>query len=227
MAIITMGAVITAVRGSVGGVVFSANKAGPHAKIGYRSTNPKTGVQRLTRARASIAGRNWTALTSGQRTGWNALSAAPPEVLYNSLGKITVISGFQWFAKITCRQYAIGATISTTAPAGSAPAAAASLTAAISTTTATVTYTAGYFAANEYLVILLAAKFKAGANVASSGYRLSGYTLSPPNSTFSFFTQLQAVYGSPVAGQKMFIRFAKQLLNGLRSPALSVVVTVT
>jgi hypothetical protein len=218
MAIITLGPTITGIRGSIGGSTFSANKAGPYIKAKSRGPNPHTTKQSNSRGKFITPGPAWTALTSAQRTAWNALTAAPPEVVTNSLGETLVLSGFQWFTKIHLRQLAIGATPTANAPTGTTPAQPAS-TVVYTTVSGGLLYDYpnDYFAANEYFVLFTAIRFSSTAIQTFSQRRLTRYTLTP-NQLYEWFTdEYTACWGAPRLGTAVTTSMCKQLQNGLRS----------
>lgn len=222
MAIITLGPTITGIRGSIGGSTFSANKAGPYIKAKARGPNPSTTKQSETRGRFITPGPAWAALTSGQRDGWNALTAAPPEIVTNSLGETIALSGFQWFTKIRLRQLAIGDALSDDAPAGSAPAQAAYLNANFYIDTGfNLGYPAGYFPANSWLVLFTAVRLSNTPIQSFSQRKLTYVDSSPPSSELTVYTTFPTVWGSIKANMIFTSSFYKQLENGLRSPVLT------
>ncbi len=101
MAIAKFGILISDARGSVGGVVFSANQSGPYLKLYTLPVNPRSPLQTAQRAIIATAAQAWQQLSSGDRTLWGTYAALPAQDLTNSLGETYSISGFLWFIRIS------------------------------------------------------------------------------------------------------------------------------
>jgi len=100
MAIITLAAPVSGIRGKVGGVVYSANRSGPYVKAWSRGSNPNTLLQTAHRANLSGLAISWRALSGAQQTAWDVYAALPAQDLTNSLGETYSISGFNWYIRI-------------------------------------------------------------------------------------------------------------------------------
>lgn len=101
MAIAKFGVLIVDARGTIGGVVFTANKAGPYLKLWAAAVNPQSPLQTAQRAKISTAAQAWQALSSANRDLWDTYAALPAQDLTNSLGETYSISGFLWFVRIS------------------------------------------------------------------------------------------------------------------------------
>ena len=112
MAIVKFGVIVTAARGTIGGTIFSANKAGPYCKPWAAPARNLT--VRRARSQATFAGftHAWAALSPAQRDDWDDYGANPSNEQTNSLGEGYFLSGWQWFCKIN------GYRIQTYDPAG-------------------------------------------------------------------------------------------------------------
>jgi hypothetical protein len=122
MAIIKIGAPLSGIRGTVGGITFSANKAGPYAKIWKPSTVPQTLPQAKSQAEFADEANHWPYITQTQRDDWDAFAADPSQVQTNSLGEQYYLSGFQWFCKAHARLRKIDAARYDDAPVAGYPA---------------------------------------------------------------------------------------------------------
>ena len=119
MAILLMGEVVTGIRGSVGGVVYSANGASAYAKCkGWPRQGISTG-RAARRAMLGSLGEYWGGLSDGDRADWGAWAAAPGEVVRNSLGEVIALNGWQWFGKIVLRRFVLGSAPDLSVPTGS------------------------------------------------------------------------------------------------------------
>ena len=77
MAITELGVIIVGVRGTIGGITFSANKSGTYAKSLVTPSNPGTPNQLVQRGIIATMGSKWRALSAAQQAAWDAFAAAP------------------------------------------------------------------------------------------------------------------------------------------------------
>lgn len=118
MAIIALGPTVTGIRGTIGGICFSANRSTTYARQAYRPSNPRSANQLTARTRLNNLAVAWRALTSVQRASWDTYAALPAQQLTNSLGDPYFVSGFNWYVTTQINLQHIGAAATTTAPAG-------------------------------------------------------------------------------------------------------------
>lgn len=100
MAILKMGPIVAAVRGTIAGITFSANASGPYARGWSKGSNPSSALQSDQRGRLGALASAWRDLTQGQRDDWIVYAALPAQDRTNTLGETFSASGFNWFVKI-------------------------------------------------------------------------------------------------------------------------------
>ncbi len=103
MAIVTIGAPLSGIRGTIGGTTFSANKSGPYAKQLSQPSNPRTPRQQLERGFMARMPALWNDMSGAQRAAWNTFADLAAQELFNSLGEGFFASGFNWFTKTNIR----------------------------------------------------------------------------------------------------------------------------
>ncbi len=123
MAIVKVGAPLAGIRGTLGGIVYSKNKAGPYAKQWSRPSNPRTPKQTVERGYLARMPALWTALTALQRAVWDWFAALAAQKLFNSLGEEYYISGYGWFCKCNIRLLRVGRATRAGVPTQARPAA--------------------------------------------------------------------------------------------------------
>ncbi len=116
MAIISLAAPISGIRGKVGGVVYSQNKSGTYVKAWSRGSNPRTQSQSNQRSALVNASQLWKQITSGQRTDWDTYAALAAQEKFNSLGESYFASGFSWFVELGVNLLSAGESIIDSAP---------------------------------------------------------------------------------------------------------------
>lgn len=100
MAIAKFAAPVSGLRGTVGGITYSANGSGPYVKAWSRSANPRTTLQSDQRGRIATRAAAWRNLTNAQRDDWIDYADDPAQLRTNSLGETFFASGFNWYVKI-------------------------------------------------------------------------------------------------------------------------------
>lgn len=123
MAIAKIAPPLAGIRGTVGGLTYSANKSGPYVKLWAKGSNPRTPKQSQQRANIAQWPQEWRDLTAGERLLWNIFAALPAQDLVNSLGETYSASGFNWFTKCNSRLDRIGRGAITATPTQARPAA--------------------------------------------------------------------------------------------------------
>lgn len=111
MATIKLGALVSDIRGSIGGTVYSRNGGGPYAKARIKGTNPNSAGQQLVRSIVSAFYAAWAALAAGVRTDWQTY--ASNVTLINRLGDAINVSGYNMY----CRTKALCDRLSLAMPA--------------------------------------------------------------------------------------------------------------
>lgn len=116
MALIQPSPLVSEIRGSVGGVTFARNPAGPFARAKVVPVNPNSPLQVERRAFFSTASTDWRdTLSQAQRDTWNVLGTTT--LFKNSLGNDFNPSGIQLFIRTSALQQLAGIFVSASAPA--------------------------------------------------------------------------------------------------------------
>lgn len=123
MAIVKIGAPLSGIRGTIGGITYSANGAGPYCRQWSRGSDPGSPKQATQRAYLARMPQAWAALTAAQRTAWDTFAALAAQALTNSLGETYYASGFNWFCKCNTRLLRSGRSLITATPTQARPAA--------------------------------------------------------------------------------------------------------
>jgi len=123
MAITKIGPPLAGIRGTLGGVVYSANGSGTYCKPWAPPSNPRTELQMVERSYLASMPALWQALSSAQRTAWDTFAALGAQALVNSLGETYYASGYNWFVKCNIRLLRVGRATISAAPTIPRPAA--------------------------------------------------------------------------------------------------------
>lgn len=223
MAIIKLGELVTGIRGSVGGIVFSANGSSSYAKVWAMPSNPRSQLQSAIRTIQSNCRGLWLDLTDQQRTDWNTFAADPDQALQNSLGEEYFASGWNWFVKSNSRLMHIGTAPIADAPVIARPAAptidALHYAEIFTVFTCVLNFQAGEFGDDS--LVLHAYVVTGGAPTAAYPSRLrhvkSSATIAGVQVTFSFAPEHIALWGYAAEGWLLYCMVYRQTQEGLRS----------
>lgn len=97
MARVTYGALVTQLRGSIGGTVFQGNAYGHTAKNTPNMTKPNTSAQNVIKRAVVRCTQRWASLSAAFRSNWVAYAAAYPQ--YAKFNPISQLSGYAVFVK--------------------------------------------------------------------------------------------------------------------------------
>jgi hypothetical protein len=122
MAIIRFGMTVTGLRGTVGGVTYSAAGAGPYAKQWRAPRKVQTFAAVGARQAFALTAPGWRGLTDTQRSDWRTWAADPAQERTNSLGEPYYLAGWQQYALITTQLGTCGRAARVDPPTTSTPA---------------------------------------------------------------------------------------------------------
>lgn len=203
MATIKMSGIgIVEARGKLGGSVFGKNKSASVIRKYTKPNNPRTNRQLSQRANFSYIANLWRGLTTALMESWNQAAASGEWPVTNKVGDKSQPSGIQLFARLNNTLKAIGS------PYIDAPPLKVSFTGiqlgALTITGAAMTlaYTED-LAGTETLQIFASPGASAGVSRPSNFKLIATSTAISPINLFSGYT---SVFGTPVAGQKVFVR---------------------
>lgn len=226
MAIITIAAPLSGIRGKVGGLIYSANKGGPYLKAWARGPNPRTLLQTTHQANLGGLAISWKTLTVAEQDAWDTYAALAAQDLTNSLGETYSISGFNWYIRINLNRLSAGDASTAIAPVGGTPTAPTiDFVKAFPTDdpgTTNITLTSGSAGLGERMVIKAVLVNSAG-NLATPRVRTFMLTQELDISTlvFPFKSELLEHFGTAQLDQKLFCTIQQQSAEGRRSSPAS------
>lgn len=114
MASIKLGGIVSDIRGSIGGTVFSRNGGGAYAKARTKGTDPNTVAQQVARSIISGCWAAWNALTATVRTNWATYGANV--AMINRLGDVINVSGYNMYCRTRAVMERLGIAMVAAAP---------------------------------------------------------------------------------------------------------------
>jgi len=115
MAIVTYGALVTELTGSIGGLTFQRNCAGTICRSKPSVRISKSADQQIFQNRVAYLANYWFTLSQANKDTWIALAAAHDHT--DHWGNTRTLNGFQWFMSCNLNLMQTGAFILDTAPA--------------------------------------------------------------------------------------------------------------
>ena len=222
MSIIKFAAPIAGARGTIGGLIFSANKSGPYVKAWAKGSDPLSPKQSVQRGQLAQMPALWAALSDAQRLAWDVFAALPAQDLTNSLGETYSISGFGWFCKINIRLIVIGRAARQAVPVQARPAAPTITDLEFpldSGQTAFVEYASAEFDPDFDLVLDAALASSVGRQTPPTSFTEVALQQDPDDTETGFAFNFADIWGLANTGLKGFLRLYRQTTDGLRSSA--------
>lgn len=229
MARVQFAGILQGVRGTLGGVTFSAGKSGPYVRPWARGGQPQVWTQQFQRGIIGMTAESWRALSPSERAAWNAWAAEPEQEQTDVFGNAFYSSGYQWFSRVGVWLARMYSAFPTDPPISARPAAP--------TLSDLVIYQSGgdppvlSWPANEFdgydLVVQAALVDSPVAATVSSSRFLEWYALpAPVGSESETLPELDQFVGDLQPGQQVSVRAFRQTDDGQRSAAGTLLVEV-
>lgn len=203
----TPGAIVSEIRGKIAATVFSRNKGGAVIRNRIKPINRRSIGQSTRRQVLGNLASSWRGLTQAQRDGWNGAASNFP--LQDTLGQTIFLSGEGLYIRFNANLSLIGVALITDAPSPFAFAIfTASFTAADPTVAAAMSlvFTPTPLTAGNTLAVLATPNLSPGVGSPNaSAFRYITSIAPAATSPASILAAYQAVFGDPIAGQKIFL----------------------
>ena len=217
MASIKLGAIVSDIRGSIGGTVFSRNRYGAYAKERTAPVQPRTSKQTAVRNLFASLTSAWRDLTTGQKVAWNTTGSLIPTV--DRLGTTRFLSGAQTFVRVNMVRDSVGLAVSNLPPTSAVVfnITAASTLAHATTNSVVITPTSTGTASDYYQVFCSAPLSPGTTFVGKSQYRLL-LVDAGDSATLDVSTAYTAQFGTMGAlqiGQRIFVKLVPVNAEGV------------
>lgn len=225
MAVVKLGEVLIGLRGTIGGITFSANGSSAYAKRLVTPVRRRTDLQVAKRGWFTQIRQDWSACNEGQIADWNALATSPPEVDINSLGDTILLSGSAWHTRVNMRRLQAGQAIERNAPVNASVSAPATFGLVVydfadGVSNSVFSYTEDDFD-GFYAALFLSPTLSPVRQVQTTGYANIWCGSVEGDTETRINEELQSAFGWIRAGQKVFGELRKQSTTGIRSMALT------
>ena len=226
MAIFTPGAIVSEISGKIAATVYTRNRGGNVIRNRRTPINRRSVKQSQRRQGLGNLASSWRGLTQVQRDSWNGATGNFP--YQNSLGETKFLSGEQLFIQFNQNLLLIGSATIDTAPSAFAFATFTLSLAAADTPSFAVTFTPTPLTADNNLAVYATPNLSPGiGSPNASKFRFIGFIAPAAISPDDMLTDYQAVFGDPVAGQKIFLEARPISVDGQGGTPLRAVAIVT
>jgi hypothetical protein len=206
MAKILMTAIVADIRNKLNGSVFSKNRYGAYVRTKVTPVNPQTTSQQNARNILSTNAQAWRGLTEAERQGWVSAGASFP--FTDIFGNSKQLSGSALYSKLNNNLLHAGEAPISAAPSpvaipdlGGITITAAEAVPALSMVMATTPVPAGFS-----LMVFATPNIGAGRSFVKNQFRFISAVAAAAASPVNLLAAYQAVFGNPVAGQKIFVK---------------------
>lgn len=205
MAKVKFSALISDMRNKLNGSVFAKNRGGNYLRTKVTPVNPQSVAQTAARALLSSYSQGWKGLTQDQRNAWN--SAVAQWATTDIFGDIKNPTGLQLYIRLNVNIELAGGTPITLPPlpVGAEPVLDLTVDSDVSDSEVNISDVTTPVPANTTLYIEATPCISPGISNANSYFRfVKAYAAAatPGN----IWTEYVAKFGTPVAGQKLFVR---------------------
>lgn len=201
--------------GSVAGVTSSRNRYGQYKRTRATPVNPRTTAQGTVRNRMAVNAAAWRALTAAQRAGWSDLGASMTRT--DSLGQVNALTGFGAYCSVNGNNLNAGNAAVSDAPALLTPSGLVTATVTLTAAAFSVAYTTTPLGAGIRLFSYVSPQRSAG-RAFESDLRLLAVSAAAAASPAVLTTAYAAKFGTPIVGNRIFMRFRLYVAGFLSGP---------
>jgi hypothetical protein len=225
MAKIKFGMMMTDARGKLGGQVFSKNKGGAYVRTKVTPTNPQTASQSGVRALFGAISQGWSSLTDPNRAAWRA--AVDDFKTTDIFGDLLAPTGKELYQRLNNQAQVVEFAAISSPPAKVELPSEIVSAAEIDITGATLVLTGASTAAGTKIVIGSSGSVTQGTKFVKNKLRQIYFAPADSASLADAYTAYVAKFGTPVAGQNVFLSVIYVASNGQSTPAQTIKAAVT
>jgi hypothetical protein len=199
--------------GSKEATVASRNRYGQYFRTRAIPTNPDTTFQRTVRSRLGSLSASWRSLAEAHRTDWRDAARQIP--LQDSLGQTYYMTGMQYYISANALRLQMGLILLTTPYTGGPTTEPPTQVNVTATDVGDVTVKLiGLTAGTEKTICIESTPPVSPGRLYAAGYRfLKAATQTEISTDMPVGTQFVERFGTPVAGQRITIRF-RHIVSG-------------
>lgn len=195
MARVEYGAMITNLKGSVGGFTFQENSSGAIVRARPQQKITPTPKQTTAQALHATMLNGWQRLTLAQKQAWNTYAAANTKT--NAFGQVKTLTGQNWFESINVIFDQMGIATVNTPPSHSVPSAPPAYTINITDMVIEVIFNPNYQPTDEDLQIWTTPPIRRASEALQNQYRLTSIVTGDDYGTIDLTSDWEATHSIP------------------------------
>jgi hypothetical protein len=189
--------------GSYAGITSSHNRAGQYIRNRRTPTNTQTSRRTAIRSAFGAASSAWSALTVAEQAAWAAAAVSHP--ITDRLGQSITLTGSQLYVSVNTALQNAGASTTSTAPSDFSVFGVSGSTGSFSLTTGIALVPPGSGTSSDYLLVSFGVPTSAGRTFWKR-FTQQQVTTGDSASVAVTTADYEAVFGTPVVGQKVFTK---------------------
>lgn len=222
---IKWGALVTDGRGKLGGHVASKNRGGNYLRTKTTPVNPQSTAQTDVRSIFGNLSQAWSGLTESERESFN--EAVGNFAQTDIFGDLKNPSGKALFQRLNQNLLIVGESQLNSAPGlVSAPSEIAT-TVTIDTAGSEIIFDNLASAGDGHPIVRSSGPVSAGTSFVKNRMRIVSTESQGPGFQGSVYTDYVAKFGTPSVGQKVYIELNYVLSNGVQTPKVKLLATIS
>jgi hypothetical protein len=210
--------------GSYAGVTSSHNRAGQYVRNRRTPTNSPSARRTFIRTAMRAASSGFSALTPSVQAAWASFADAHPRT--DALGSSIKLTGHQQYVACAVALANAGGAAPSAPPVSASVFSASGSTGVMSVASGLVLTLSGLGAAGDYLLIALSRPLP-GARLFWKTFRQQAVVAGNAVTYTLTTADYAALFGAPVAGQKVFVKLTPVNQYGVTGTALVLAIVVT
>lgn len=213
---IKWGALVVDGRGKLGGHVAAQNRGGSYLRTKVTPSNPQSTFQTGVRNLFGSISAGWSDLSAANRNAWN--NAVDNWKNTNIFGDLKIPSGKALYQRLNQQAQVVGYSALTTPPVKEDLPPSNVTEVLIDTTAETITATGLYSGTDATIQVFSSGVVSAGTNFVKNLMRMISHSGGAAYSPADAYDDYVARFGTPSAGEKIFIGYKVVLPTGQASP---------
>lgn len=216
MALMKFGAIVVDGSGKLGGHVFSKNRGGNYLRTKTTPTNPQTPAQTAVRSIFAALSSAWSGLDQAERQSWEDRSAEYART--NIFGDLKNPNGKALFQRLNQNLMLAGEAALDVCPQSASVVSAVVISVNLKTGAPGSDIILGNDLTGSKVIIWASGPVSPGTTFVKNKLRVLEYSDGTALNNVSFDASYTAKYGTPVAGEVVFIAIQTMNANGQKSP---------
>lgn len=196
MSRVTYGAVITDIKGSIGGITFQSNGNAKIARLKQVRAKKNTSKQSSRISEFQQPLQVWNLMDQAEKDAFTTFAAAYD--FTSKWGTVKTLTGFQWFMALGNNALLCGNSVNNSPPTWATPLAVPTWTVDFDFETFNITFSPSFAHTGEHLLIYTSPLLRSVSLLNRKTLRLTKIIAPTTSSTIDIITEWQSVHNTPL-----------------------------